>query len=154
MAEQAGDEERPSAHLSTQHGVPETPTRTGLTFPLPHHLFISMGPPAEPQSFSLPSFFPLFSSFSMAGAESLWDDGFQWNVIYHLIQAVMVGRPAPWRDMANFIGHGEKGLMNGLQMRSPSNCQKFLIFHSSLHQSELAHFNLCTPSLEREKDWY
>lgn len=57
LAEQAGDEERPSAHLSTQHGVPETPTRTGLTFPLPHHLFISMGPPAEPQSFSLPSFF-------------------------------------------------------------------------------------------------
>lgn len=45
----------------------------------------------------------------MAGAESLWDDGFQRNVIYHLIQAVMVGRPAPRRDMANFIGHGEKG---------------------------------------------
>lgn len=108
LAEQAGDEKCPSAHLSTQHGVPETPTRMGLTFPLPHHLFISMGPPAEAQSFSLPVFFsPLFSQWREA--ESLWDDGFQWNIIYHLIQAMMVGRPAPWRDMANFVGHGEKG---------------------------------------------
>lgn len=74
LAEQAGDEKRTSAHLSTQHGVPETPIRTGLTFPLPHHLFISMDPPAGPQSFSL-LYFPLFS-LSMKGVESLWDDDF------------------------------------------------------------------------------
>ena len=63
--------ERPSTHLSAQHGVPETPTEAGLTFSLPQHLFISMAPPRRDSAIRTPSLLPPPVSLSLSLSLSL-----------------------------------------------------------------------------------